>query len=288
MLRLFSIFPVALSITAFVLSLLVLISGRDTGFLQDVFVIKIDTSDISTTTPINTLLANAGINTPPQLSQILDNISNSSLSSVLNTAAHELGLFDIYTAHTITWCSGALTSNNHTMYTRCSRPAIPFSFNPVKILEDDLLQGLTLQELGFPTTDVNNVINTLEMAYRAMSACYLVGVILAGLTIVTGLLGLYVSRLTETVSWMLATLGSTCLVIASVIGTILATRVVDVINQKAKDINVVADRSTKYLGMTWAAVGALLIVTIVWMAVCCCGTHRSNRDPKAMWNRRRY
>jgi SNF family Na+-dependent transporter len=174
------------------------------------------------------------------------------------------------------------------MYTRCSRPAIPFSFNPVKILEGDLLQGLTLQELGFPTADVNKVVNALELAYRIMSACYLVGVILAGLTIVTGLLGLYASRLTETVSWVLATLGSICLVVASVIGTVLATRVVDVINQKAKDINVVADKSTKYLGITWAAVGTLLVATIVWMAVCCCGTHRSNRDPKAKWNRRSY
>ena len=44
MFRFASIVPILLSIAAFILSLLVLLAGKDTSFLSDVFVIKVPLS----------------------------------------------------------------------------------------------------------------------------------------------------------------------------------------------------------------------------------------------------
>ena len=47
-------------------------------------------------------------------------------------------------------------------------------------------------------------------------------------------------------------------------------------NKRAEAINVRADNSGAFLGMTWAAVAAVLLVLFLWCAICCCGSHRGN------------
>lgn len=169
--------------------------------------------------------------------------------------------------------SDANTKNSAQRVDECTKPHEPFSFDPVAILEKELLHNITLEQIGFPTDDVNKVVNALEKAYRAMSVCYLVGVILAGISILFGLTGFVGIRLIEAANQVIAFLGFVLLGVASAIGTAIAVMVRNIINQKAKDINVHAFNSPAYLGMTWAAVVALLIASMWWCFVCCCGSH---------------
>jgi hypothetical protein len=232
------------------------------------------------------LLASAGISGNitgfSQLQDILD-LSPEELSKMLNTAAHELGLHDFYTAHVTTWCDGTLMSNDGNTTTNssdateqvtyCTDPTFPFWFDPVKILEDELLQGLTLSQIGFPTTEIDTVVNALEKAYKAMNICYLLGTLLCGLSLLTGILGLLASRAVEAINEFVAMLAFLALGVASGIATAIAIKVRDVINEKASFLNIVATSSSTFLGMSWAATVGMLCVMLMWCCVCCCGTH---------------
>lgn len=153
----------------------------------------------------------------------------------------------------------------------------------MSILEAELLQGVTLEQLGFPTTDVNRVVHALETAYKAMNICYLVGTILTCVTILTGFAGFLASRALEALNHVVALLAFLALGVASGIATAIAIKVKQVINDRAAVINVSANHSNKFLGMTWAAVACMLLVTMMWCCVCCCGGHRrkEHRDRRS-------
>ena len=225
---------------------------------------------------------------------MIGTLSSDEVGRILNTAAHELGLHDFYTAHVSTWCEGMLLSDNPSASTNssdaeqrvsaCTSPDYPFAFNPVAILERELLQGLTLEQVGFPTRDIYPVINALETAYKAMSICYLLGTILAGLSIMTGLVAFRPSRLLECLNHLISLLAFVLLGVGSVIATVIAMRVKDVFNQKAAVVNIFAKNSTRFLGMTWAAVACMLLVAMLWFCICCCGRHsrkQARRDSNA-------
>ncbi|KAF8247255.1 hypothetical protein K440DRAFT_307711 [Wilcoxina mikolae CBS 423.85] len=278
MFRVSAIVPILLSIAAFVLALLVTLAGKDTKFMNDVFVLRVNTSQIQTQTSVDSILNSVGItNTTTGIAEIdkaLSGLSPSEVSSIVNTAAHSLGLYDYYYAHVSTWCEGTLTNSSNELVTKCTSPKFPFSFNPVAILKAELLQGITLDQLGFPTTDVNRVVNTLETAYKAMNICYLVGTILAGVSILTGATAFVASRALECVNELISLLAFLALGVASAIATTIAIKVKQVINDRAAVINVSAGHSNMFLGMTWAAVGCMFLVTMMWCCMCCCGGHR--------------
>lgn len=66
--------------------------------------------------------------------------------------------------------------------------------------------------------------------------------------------------------------------VASTIGTVLAVQLRDIINSKLSDIGITASYSSMYLGMTWAAVGAMLVVTLFWCGSCCTSRKEKNRS----------
>ncbi|KAI5810529.1 actin cortical patch SUR7/pH-response regulator pali [Pyronema omphalodes] len=303
MIRLAAIFPIALSIAAFILSLLTLLSGKDPKFLTDVFILRVNTTQIGTNVDIPSLLSTAGINPGNSaVDAVLSRLPSGEIGNILNTAARNLGLHDYYSAYPSTYCRGSSIQDNNSHSTRelitnCTTPQFPFEFDPVAILESDLLKGVTLEQLNFPTQDVNRVVNALKTAYKVMNILYLVGVILAGVSILTGLAGFMASRLLEFLNQLVAFLALLALGVASAIATVFATRVRDIFNQKAAQINVSADRSGKFLGMTWAAVACLLLVVMSWCVVCCCGRHRGRgkegvyeeremRESRRGWGRR--
>ena len=258
---------------------------------------QIDTTQIATNVDLQSILSDAGISSAStgisELDSIVASIDSDLAGKILNTAAHELGLHDFYSTHIMTWCEGTLTgddsnsdnantTNSDELVTRCTKPAFPFSFDPVEILQDELLQGLTLEDLGFPTEDVNKVVDALETAYRAMSICFLIGVILAGVSILTGLTAFYASRILEVLNQLVAILAFLMLGVGSAIGTAIAVLVKNVINEKAKPINVFAVHSNKFLGMTWASVACMLLVTMLWCCLCCCGRHQRKQKADPM------
>ncbi|KAI5776453.1 actin cortical patch SUR7/pH-response regulator pali, partial [Geopyxis carbonaria] len=278
--------PALLSIVAFVLSLLALTAGRTPSYLPQLYVLRVNTTSIATSVDLPTLFAQLGItNTTstgiPRLDSAISTLSADGLGDLLNTAAHELGLHDIYTAHATTWCEGALTSSG-TRVTGCTTPAIPFSFNPVAIIESELLHNLTLKDMGFDSADVDRVVSALETAYRSMSICYLLGVLTAALCIVGCVFAVWQpARALAACNATAAGLTVLFLGAAAAIATVVGTRVKDVVNEKAKVINVQAENSTTFLAVSWIAVAFAIAVFTWWSASCCCRRGGRSVDKEA-------
>jgi len=280
--------PLLLAVGAFVLSMLVLFSGHTRGFLQDVYVIKIDTARLGEgVTDIDRITDRFGIDDTPTNVDVLDDFLNDvknktedKLEDLIDTAAHSIGLKDVYVAHIMTYCTGVVTgdeNDNSTYITDCSKRKVPFAFDPISILQQDILNGVTLDDVGFPTETVEDVVGALQVAYKTMSMCYVLGIAFTGLAILFGVFGLTGARMVELCTGLVAFMGFLLLGIASAIGTAIAIKIRDVINKHANDAGVYASDSKKYLGMTWGAVAAMLIASVIWSLLCCFGGDKSKR-----------
>ncbi|KAG0124756.1 actin cortical patch SUR7/pH-response regulator pali [Tuber indicum] len=258
--RFSAIVPIALSIAAFILSMLVLFAGRNNGFLGDTYVTKIDTSNLN--------VSNTGISA-------LDNILSSAAQDIVNTTASRLGLHDFYKVFVMNYCEGERDSNDNERITNCTKQKGMFTFNPVGVFERELLQGVTLRDLGVNTQDLDTAINVLKVAYRTMFVTYCIGITAAGIAIILGFLGFIESRLIACSNWMFAVISFLFLGVASGIGTTTGVKIRDAINREMGGIGVRAYISKRYLGMTWAAVICMLIVTFFWCGACF--SRRKNR-----------
>lgn len=179
-----------------------------------------------------------------------------------------------------------------------------FTFDIVTILQNELTLsglGITLDDIGFPTDDVNSAVKALNAAYKAMFITYCIGIATAGVCMLLGFLGFFMGRLAACVNWMFAFVCfpfllcealvsaylTTCiqisflsLGIASGIATALAVKLRDIINSKLRDIGITASHSSKFLGMTWAAVAAMLIVCLYWCCACFSGRKDNKRKTR--------
>lgn len=258
--RFSAIVPIALSIAAFILALLVLFAGRNNGFLGDTYIIKVDTSNLGGEgTSLNT--SNTGISA-------LDNILNSATQGIVNATAERLGLHDFYKVFVMNYCEGDRDSNNNEQIKNCTKQKGMFTFDPVGIFESELLQGVTLQDLGVNTQDLDKAVHVLNVAYRTMFVTYCIGIAAAGIAMILGALGFFESRLIACANWMFAVISFLLLGVASGIGTTAAVKIRDAINREMGKIGIRAYLSKKYLGMTWAAVICMLIVTFFWCGAC--------------------
>lgn len=72
--------------------------------------------------------------------------------------------------------------------------------------------------------------------------------------------------------------------LASALGTVVGVKLRDGLRDHLADLNVYAYISDKYLGMTWAATGAMLLVAVYWMFSTCfhSGRKRRARDREAV------
>jgi len=102
------------------------------------------------------------------------------------------------------YCEGDRDSNNNEQIKNCTKQKGMFTFDPVGIFESELLQGVTLQDLGVNTQDLDKAIHVLNVAYRTMFVTYCVGIAAAGITMILGALGFFESKLIACANWMFA------------------------------------------------------------------------------------
>lgn len=76
-------------------------------------------------------------------------------------------------------------------------------------------------------------------------------------------------------------LGFVALGTSSAIATVIALKFVDLINRHGQNIGVSASRGEKFLGMTWAAVGLLLIAILISLVIVLAGGEAAAPPPPA-------
>lgn len=275
--RLGTVFSITLSLIAFILSIVVMLSGKDKYFLTNVFVLRVNTANIALTKDVSAVLSRAGLSGSKQVSEYLK--SSQTSGDVVNQVARELGLHDTYSAHIFSWCEKTYATGDIATDSECTKPKISFTFDPIKILQDDLLDGTQLSDLGLPTQDIESDVKTLTKVYKAMGILYLIGTILAGISVLTGIASFFGPRAVGFLTYVVVFLGMVALGAASIIATAFAVVVRNVFNQKVKEVvGIEAYNSATFLGLTWAAFGAIFLASLVWCGICCCGSHRRNSD----------
>ncbi|KAJ5373139.1 Actin cortical patch SUR7/pH-response regulator PalI [Penicillium concentricum] len=177
------------------------------------------------------------------------------------------GVHDFYSIHIMSYCQGTLGTTNPSAgvtrnVTACSNRTLLSSFDPTQAWPNEIAS----QELGWPRV-ISDDFHALRLTSKVMAVLYCIGVGAMGAAILV--------RVWTTLSprpgqgpcefWFFM-LGSLSISIASIIATVIAFEFVALINAHGKGWNVSAHYGEKFLGMTWAAVGLLLVGTVACFA----------------------
>lgn len=57
-------------------------------------------------------------------------------------------------------------------------------------------------------------------------------------------------------------------------------KLTEIANRELRDVGVTAEYSVEYLGITWGAVGAMLVVGLYWCGACIMGRSEGRRRSK--------
>ncbi|KAI9886517.1 MAG: hypothetical protein M1823_001698 [Watsoniomyces obsoletus] len=271
--------PLLCALVALVLSLLCVFAGSNSRFITDADILTLNTSELGLFRIARSIGASPNSPFPNIPSAVLNGLDNLPDELQDNFVAR-LGIHDFYSAHVLTYCEGYYEPNGTTpgarkSITSCSNRTASNWFYPTQILERELTVGVSLEDLRWPR-DIDQGINALRTAFRAMFIAYVVGIVATGLTMLASLAGIFDNRrLTAAINAILALLSFLALGIASGIVTAATVKATEIINDKGRDIGIAATRGNKFLGMTWAATATMLLATILWMTQCCVRRRKS-------------
>ncbi|KAJ5787551.1 Actin cortical patch SUR7/pH-response regulator PalI [Penicillium paradoxum] len=218
------LFPAITVLVAFILTILCLFAGTRTDFLGDADILTLYTPEGST-----------------------------------DSVAH-----DFYSVHVMSYCQGTLGAANLTTgvthnVTKCSNRTILFSFDPTQAWPKEITDGAGLE---WPRV-ISDDFHAFRVTSQSMAILYCIGVGAMGAVLLvrawTILAPQAAQGLFEFGFLMLGTLSTS---IASIIATVLAFEFVALINAHGKGSNVSAQYGEKFLGMTWAATGLLLVGSV--------------------------
>ncbi|KIW38544.1 uncharacterized protein PV06_09500 [Exophiala oligosperma] len=278
--RFSSVLTLACSIAALVLTLLCLFAGSSKSFLQDADLLTLNISRIGHGSLFNTTDGDGSA---------LDNILNSlesDLNNLLNDfssdVATALDLPDFFNVHLMDFCEGtykpnATVRNAKENITECSNRTVGFHFEPTKIVQEHLPDGITLDDIHWPD-EITDSEKAVRVASVAMTALYIIGIAFAGIAVLGALAGIFVDgRLSAMVNFLIDVLAFLSIGIASAIATAVIVKAVHAVNKHGHDIGIAADKGGKFLGMTWAATAVMLLASVVSIAQCCAPRSRSRR-----------
>lgn len=124
-----------------------------------------------------------------------------------------------------------------------------------------------MTDLGY-SDDIQTGIDGLNIAMSATFVIYCIGIATAGLAMITSLIAVFVTgRLFSLFNLSLDVLAFLALGIASAIATGIMMKATDLINKYGNGVGLYAYKGTKYLAITWAATGAMLLASLAWLAI---------------------
>ena len=220
-----------------------------------------------------------------QMSNIIpDTVPNAAL---LNTIARTIGLHDFYQVGLWGFCEGY----NDQGITYCSPPKTLYWFNPVEIIQHELISGA---RVSLPS-EIVDVLHLVKTVSRWMFACFLVGTILTFLCVFFAPMRFSTKpRLQQKAKRILLprlaivvlTFGALLFTgVAAVIATAMFVIYVNTF-AAASTIHIYGSLGKPMLAFMWIAVGFNLIGFCVqigtWCSMCCCpGRRKAVREERA-------
>lgn len=133
---------------------------------------------------------------------------NSLISDVSSDIANALDLPDFYNVHVMAFCEGSYEPNTtarhaHENVTECSNKTLSFHFQPSKIIQDHLPDGITLNDIHWPK-EIEDAERTLQVASIVMVVFYIIGITFAGLAVLAALGGFFTNgRLSAMINFLI-------------------------------------------------------------------------------------
>ncbi|KAF5859470.1 hypothetical protein ETB97_002822 [Aspergillus alliaceus] len=153
------------------------------------------------------------------------------------------GMRDFYSIYVMSYCEGFLKAG--------------------KALTQDAGNNTSLSSLGWPSS-ITDDLRAFGATSKSMGAFYCIGIGLAGLVVLMRLWFVLIRGPRQTVVEVSSLMLSFMMFsIPSIIATVIALQFVSLINRHGKESGVTAGYGQQFLGMTWAAVGLLLVGGIV-------------------------
>ena len=145
----------------------------------------------------------------------LDNLLNTlegDLNDLLNDfssdVATALDLPDFFNVHVMDFCEGlykpnATLKNAQENITECSNRTVGFHFQPTKIIQEHLPDGVTLDDLHWPD-EIRDAERAIRVASTAMTVLYILGVAFAGTAVLAALWSIFTNgRLSAMINFLM-------------------------------------------------------------------------------------
>lgn len=296
--------PLLFTVGAFVLGMLALFAGSKAGFMEDYDIVTLNTSTLGyasvddpsptssgaapSATSFGSWLKGTAKNVTSQVKEEIEEEFDEIRNDIADKLADKLGIQQWYSFHLMDMCMG-MFSPNATAHgatknvSQCTNRTAMYHFDPTSQLQQELDEGplagkINLSDLGY-TDDIQDGIDGLNASIGATFILYCIGIGAAGVLILTTLAAIFLTgRLFSIVNFFLAVLSFLGLGIASAIVTAFMIKITKLINDHGNDIGIYAYRGKKYLAITWAATGAMLFTSLVWVVLFCLGRQQAKKQ----------
>ena len=212
----------------------------------------------------------------------LSNIIPSSISnaSVINSIAQTLGLHDFYQIGLWGYCEG----ENNQGVTQCSKPKALYWFNPVSIIQSQLLAGSTIQ---LPS-QLTMILHLIKVASKIMFGFFLAGTCLTFVLIFITPLSI-VSRWVAFVVTILTLLNAALITIAAAIGTAMFVIMRNVFQNTVTEVNIQATVGVTMFALMWVAAACAIFAWLIQFSLmCCCASRRDVRTGRKTGSKKAY
>ncbi|KAF2461258.1 SUR7/PalI family-domain-containing protein [Lineolata rhizophorae] len=183
---------------------------------------------------------------------------------LINSIARTLGLHDFYQVGLWNYCEGYNTDG----ITHCSDTTVLYWFNPVQILQSQLIAGATI---ALPN-EINDILDIIKIASNWMFALFILGAVLSTVLIFLVPAAVY-SRWTAVPLVTLTTLNALAIGAASIIGTAMFVIFHSVVSSVA-EVNIHSDLSGRMYAFIWIATACAALSWLVHVSFACCCVSR--------------
>ncbi len=248
--------PFILSIAAAVVGVILVIPTADKPVLRDLYFVRINSSSIKVG-------------------------GDAAIGALVTSLAQSVGLADFYSSGLWNSCNGKFINKTKTdtgfNITSCTKPSIDYYFNPVQTLEQQLLQGYTINV----PSEVTAALASVKKLSKGLFAGYIGGTAASVVEIFVGLFA-FASKWGSGVTAVVGILACILYVAAAVIATVMFSEIVNAFNGYAGQFGVTASIGKQVLVLSWVAVALSGAAAFFWIFTCCCGrTTRTRRSTEA-------
>ncbi|KAF2035953.1 hypothetical protein EK21DRAFT_53448 [Setomelanomma holmii] len=278
-----ALIPVLCCTAALILSFLCLFAGHKKSFMENYHLMTLNTSLLGETLlDENRTSSNSILNL---LNEIPNGISES-INDEIGEITARLGIQDWYSAHMLNYCQGQYTpaevanatisqSSIHKSVTNCSATQAMYKFNPTQIIQDALNKStgvdVTLSDLQWPDK-IETGIKALNALMAAMFVLYIIAICLIFVALLAAIAAILLSgRLSACINFLIASLAFLAIGLASALVTAVVVKAASLINQYKNDVGLEAKYGGKFLALTWATTGLMLVVLVAWVVEVCVG-----------------